>query len=111
MAQTLYSFRESPEFTKRIVDFLPDDDYAKLQRLLQEDPEAGALIVGGKGLRKVRYGAAGRGKRGGLRVIYYWADQRGYIYLATVYAKNAQSDITPKEALRLRGLVQEWLNE
>jgi mRNA-degrading endonuclease RelE of RelBE toxin-antitoxin system len=71
-------------------------------------PDAGAAIPGSGGLRKMRWRARGRGKRGGLRVIYYWADAQGYIYLLAIYEKNEQSDLSPAEISRLRDLVEEW---
>ena len=65
-------FVEVPAFTSRVLRYLGEDRYADLQSHLSRHPTAGAIIPGGKGLRKVRWAASGRGKRGGVRVIYYW---------------------------------------
>ncbi len=108
MTDELYSFRESSLFTRRVLKLLSDDEYAELQGYLQDFAESGAVIVGGGGLRKMRWHAQGRGKRGGLRVIYYVADAYGYVYLVGIYAKNEKLDLTRKEVQDLRHLVEEW---
>ena len=96
-------FVETGLFTRCIHELLSDDDYALLQSLLSVDPKIGALIPTGQGLRKVRWRASGtsRGKRGGIRVIYYClsADQILFVY---AYAKNKQSGLSRAE---LRTLV------
>ena len=109
--ELLYSFRESPQFTKRMAGLMSDDEYSVLQWYLQQHVAEGDIVVGGGGLRKLRWKAPGRGKRGGLRLIYYWADARGCIYLVAVYAKNEKSDLTKQELQRLKVLVEEWLDE
>ncbi len=82
----LLTFCETTSFSKRLLKPLADDDYAKLQRYLAENPEAGALIEGGGGIRKLRFALPGRGKSGGIRVIYYWSvgaridSVDGYLY-------------------------------
>ena len=72
---------------------MDDDEYAALQWALALRPEAGAVIPGSGGIRKLRWGAEGRGKRGGLRVIYYWKRRDGQIWLLTIYAKNEAENI------------------
>ena len=67
----MISFVETKLFTRLLQEYLSDDDYAKLQQTLLADPEAGAIIPGSGGVRKLRWGVAGRGKRGGIRVIYF----------------------------------------
>lgn len=76
-------FIETPVFTRQIVGLLDDDDYAALQAALVFQPESGDLIPGTGGLRKVRWGESrrGRGKRGGVRVIYYWYVDDSLVYL------------------------------
>ncbi len=65
-------FIETPTFTRMVTTLLSDDEYGELQNDLVEDPERGDLIKGGGGIRKLRYAMQGRGKSGGVRVIYYW---------------------------------------
>ena len=100
-------FIETPYFTRFCEEHCNDDDLRNLQQLLIERPDAGALLRGGKGLRKLRWALQGRGKSGGARVIYYWRNAAGRVYLLYAYAKNAQADLT---AAQTRLLV-EWVNE
>ncbi len=65
-----------------------DEEYAALQQALADDPDAGDVIRGSGGVRKVRWGLAGRGKRGGIRVIYYLRSRQGELWMLTLYAKN-----------------------
>lgn len=102
-------FVETPVFTRELQDLMSDDDYRGLQSALLLRPEAGALIPGGGGLRKVRWGVAGTGKRGGLRLIYYWQKAEDCIYMLLVYRKSRQEDLTPQQLRVLRKLVKESL--
>ncbi|MGH7847431.1 MAG: type II toxin-antitoxin system RelE/ParE family toxin [Candidatus Binatia bacterium] len=88
---------------------MSDDDYRALQSALLLRPAAGAIIPGGSGLRKLRWGFAGTGKRGGLRVIYYWQKAEECIYMLLVYPKSRQEDLTPEQLRVLRKLVKENL--
>ena len=86
---------------------LSDDEYGRLQNDLVEDPERGDLIKGGGGIRKLRYALQGRGKSGGVRVIYYWLKDNHLIYMLVVYPKSKKDDLTDKETAILRGFVKE----
>ncbi len=87
-------FIEAPTFTRLVHDYLDDDEYAALQWALALRPQAGVVIPGSGGIRKLRWAAKGRGKRGGLRVIYYWRNSEGEIVLLTLYAKNEAENIS-----------------
>jgi hypothetical protein len=100
-------FVETRVFTRDVVDLLPDDEYRNLQLAPALRPEAGALIRGSRGLRKIRWALPGRGKRGGVRVIYYWATAEGVIFMLMVYPKSRRDELTPQQLKVLRKLVQE----
>jgi mRNA-degrading endonuclease RelE of RelBE toxin-antitoxin system len=104
-------FIESSLFTKQLSDYLSDDSYAELQAFLCRQPDAGNLIRGSGGLRKLRWRASGRGKRGGLRMIYYWRVDRDRIYCLTLYTKNEAEDLSASEIRMLHALVERWLHE
>jgi len=70
-------------------------------------PDLGAIIVGSGGIRKVRWSARGRGKRGGARVIYYWAVKADQLLMLLAYAKNERDDLSPEQLKTLRILVEE----
>lgn len=101
-------FVETSVFTKEIGDLLSDEEYRRLQTALMFRPGAGDVIQGGGGLRKVRWTLRGRGKRGALRVIYYW-DPPGTIYMLLPYKKADQDDLTLEQLKFLRAMVKEWL--
>ena len=101
-------FYETDIFTEQIVEFLDDDSYRELQTVLIRHPESGALIPRSRGLRKIRWRVHGRGKRGGIRVIYYLVT-RDQIYMLFAYAKNQQEDLTQQQLQRLRNLVDQHL--
>ncbi|MEO5363696.1 MAG: type II toxin-antitoxin system RelE/ParE family toxin [Magnetococcus sp. DMHC-8] len=98
------TFIEAPAFSRLVHDHLDDGEYAAMQWSLALHPEAGDLIPGSGGVRKLRWKADGKGKRGGVRVIYYWRNQAGEIWLLTIYAKNETDNIA---AGILRQLKQE----
>ncbi len=102
-------FIETPLFTRPIKDFLPDEDYRLLQLTLLLRPEAGDVIRGGGGLRKIRWNVPGSGKRGGLRVIYYWDIPEDTIFMLLPYQKSKQVDLTSEQLKVLRRLVKERL--
>lgn len=102
-------FVETPLFTARLSAHLDDDSYRALQLALVLRPEQGSLIPGSGGLRKLRWGVEGRGKRGGLRLIYHWDAKREVAYMLFMYAKNEQGDLTPAQVKTLARLVREEL--
>lgn len=98
---------ETPVFTSQIVDALSDDEYSAFQAFLVAHPDSGAVISGSGGLRKIRWSLPGRGKRGGMRVIYYHLTQEGQIWLLYLYAKNRQSNLSHAQLKLLRELMEE----
>jgi mRNA-degrading endonuclease RelE of RelBE toxin-antitoxin system len=92
-------FFEAPIFTQFQREYLDDDEYRKLQQLLGVNPELGDLMPGTGGFRKLRWAdpRRGKGRRGGLRVIYYYFTAEHQIWLMTVYGKDEADDLTPKE--------------
>ena len=86
---------------------LSTDEREQFIAYLACNPTAGAVIRETGGVRKVRWGAAGRGKRGGVRVIYYYHSERIPLFLLTVYAKAQKADLSPKEKAAMRRLVTE----
>ena len=95
----MYSFIETKLFSRLLGDYLPDDEYAALQATLVDAPERGALVKGSGGVRKLRWSQPGRGKRSGVRVIYYAKTHEGVIWMLTIYAKNEEQSI-PAHVLR-----------
>lgn len=88
-------------------EYLTDDDLRALQSFLLVRPDAGDLIRGGSGLRKLRWAAQGRGKRGGARVIYYRQSAHDNIYLIYGYVKNERKDLTLQQIKLLADLLKE----
>ena len=87
------TFVETKLFTGLVQQYLSDDEYLELQVSLIANPDAGDVIRGSGGVRKLRWGVVGRGKRGGIRVIYYLRLQRGQIWMLTLYAKSVDENI------------------
>jgi hypothetical protein len=98
---------ETSIFTRQVQELLSDDDYRQLQMALVIHPEMGAVIPGSGGLRKVRWASAGHGKRGGVRVIYYWAVVHDKILMLFMYAKNERDDLTSQQLKALRRIIEE----
>jgi mRNA-degrading endonuclease RelE of RelBE toxin-antitoxin system len=98
---------ETPIFTQRIHQFLSDEQYRLLQQQLVTKPDSGRVIPGSGGLRKMRWSVSGRGKRGGIRIIYYWAVARGQILMLFVYPKSEQDDLTPMQLRALKRIMDE----
>ena len=99
--------KETSFFTKRVQRLLDKDSYRLLQLRLVADPDAGALIQGTGGLRKIRWEGSGRGKRGGVRIIYYWATRNDVILMLMIYGKNERDDLTADQKKVLRKVVEE----
>jgi hypothetical protein len=98
---------ETSLFTRKIQGLLTDDEYRQLQLALMLYPTIGDLIQDSGGLRKLRWSARGRGKRGGIRVIYYWAVKPDQVLLLYAYAKNEQDDLTPEQLKILRKIIEQ----
>lgn len=95
----MLTFVETRLFTSLVGQYLSDDEYAALQQTLTANPDAVDVIRGSGGVRKLRWGIAGRGKRGGVRVIYYLRSRQGEVWMLTLYAKN-EADSIPGHVLR-----------
>lgn len=93
----MFTFIELQGFSKRRQVLLPDDEFRAFQEILINDPEAGDTISGTGGFRKIRWSRPGTGKRGGVRVIYYNVTIKGRIYLALIYPKNEQDELSRAE--------------
>ena len=100
-------FIETSIFTRQVQQLLTDDEYRQLQRALVNRPNAVSLIVGSGGLRKIRWAKQGGGKRGGVRVIYYWAVSQEQILMLFIYAKGERDDLTPVQVKVLKKIVKE----
>ena len=101
-------FIETPTFTRLIGKLMDDDEYAKLQLTLALRPDWGKVIPGSGGLRKLRWAGSGRGKRGGLRIIYYWQTADDQIWLLVAYPKSERDDLSHDVIKQLRRLVEEF---
>ncbi|ALG66454.1 type II toxin-antitoxin system RelE/ParE family toxin [Beggiatoa leptomitoformis] len=99
---------EPPIFTKLIKALMSDDEYKDLQEALINRPERGVLIKNSGGLRKIRWALEGRGKSGGVRIIYYWMSQDNQLYMLLVYPKNEQDNLTDAQIASLKQIVEKW---
>lgn len=97
---------ETPIFTRRIQAIISDEEYRLLQIHLITKPDAGMVIRGGGGLRKLRWSAGGHGKRGGIRVIYYWFVSQDTLLLLFAYPKSERDDLTPDQLRQLKKIVE-----
>ena len=92
-------------FSKMVYDYLSEDDYTAFQQFLLENPDAGDVVKGSGGVRKVRWARAGAGKSGGVRVCYYTRDAVGQILLLVIYAKSVRASIPAAVLKQLKELL------
>ncbi len=100
-------FIETEVFTQQITQLIPDSSYKKLQEQLISNPYSGKVIRHSGGLRKIRWRLPDRGKRGGIRIIYYWYVEDDEIFMLLAYKKGKQTDLQPEQVKILRQLVKE----
>ena len=100
---------EAPAFTRYLHDYLSEEQYRALQLELVLNPEAGDVMPGAGGFRKMRWAdpARGKGRRGGLRVIFYYFERDQQIWLMTLYGKNEAEDLSPAEKKALKAAIEE----
>ena len=103
-------FVETRLFTNRILDAMSGDEYAALQNHLSLYPDAGVLIPGAGGVRKVRWAGSGRGKRGGSRLIYYW-DCGDRVLMRYVYLKNERENLIEEQKRMMKRIAEEYKHE
>jgi mRNA-degrading endonuclease RelE of RelBE toxin-antitoxin system len=101
-------FIESNIFEKQVDGLLSDDEFAMFQGFLFSNPKAGAVIQGTGGLRKVRWAIQGRGKSGGVRVIYFYVTAAAEIRLIAIYRKGIKDDLNAAEKKTLKKLNENW---
>jgi hypothetical protein len=101
-------FIEAPAFTRYLSDYLADDDYRRLQNQLASNPDLGDVMPGSGGFRKLRWGdpRRGKGRRGGLRVVYYYFLAEQQIWFMTLYDKDEAADLTPREMKSLKSAIE-----
>ncbi len=105
----LLHFTETPRFTKRASKLIDDDEMGGLQWYLNSRPEVGSVIRNSGGMRKMRWSSSGHGKRGGSRIIYYFALAHDKILLLDIYAKNEKADLSRAEIAYLKTELDSWL--
>lgn len=103
-------FVETKLFSKKLPAHLADNEYRELQAYMLENPDAGDIIKGSGGVRKLRWKVEGRGKRGGVRIIYYLEVAESRFLMLTLYVKNELEDLTANEIKLLKKIVEDWDN-
>jgi mRNA-degrading endonuclease RelE of RelBE toxin-antitoxin system len=101
-------FIETQIFTEDLLNLLSDEEYTEFQKYLASNPLAGDVIQSTGGLRKIRWAAGGKGKRGGVRIIYYHVTPDSQIRLLLVYKKGIQDDLTSDQKKTLRHINERW---
>ena len=101
----MLSIFETPTFVAEAAKIWAEDERLEFFSWIATEPEAGAVIAGSGGCRKVRWSRPGMGKQGGARVIYYYLDDTMPLYALLAYAKNAKDDMTPNEKRAVSALV------
>ena len=102
-------FVETPTFTRRLQALLDDEAYRELQEELRRNPERGAVMRGTGGARKIRWAPEGKGKSGGVRVVYYYSPAPGICHMLFVFGKNEQDNLTDQQRSTLRDYIQKHL--
>ena len=97
---------ETPIFTKRVQDILSEEEYRLFQIKIISDPEAGNIIQGSAGIRKIRWAGSGRGKKGGSRILYYWYNKQGLLLMLFIFNKNEKDDLTKTQLKTLQIIVE-----
>lgn len=100
-------FIETSGFSKIRENYFDDSQFNMLQLYLMDRPDAGNIIKGSGGIRKLRWGLQGQGKRGGVRVIYYWITKDNQILFLTAYAKSKASDLSQNAIKTMREIVKD----
>src|SRR5438105_5904433 len=103
----MFTFVETRVFSRIVGDYLSDDELANLQMALATDPDLGPVIPGSGGVRKARWTQPGRGKRGGVRIIYYVRRPDAVIWLLTIYAKNERENIASETLRKIKDEIDE----
>ena len=98
---------ETSIFSRQIQGMLTNEEYRQLQTVLVNRPDAGSIIVGSGGLRKMRWGRQDKGKRGGVRIIYYWAVMQDQLLMLLVYPKSERDDLNAAQLKILRQIIEE----
>ena len=98
---------ETTVFTRQVQKLLSSEEYRQLQIELTNKPSIGAIIPKSGGLRKIRWGYRSKGKRGGVRVIYYWVVQQKRLLMLLIYPKNVRGDLSPAQLKLLRQIIKE----
>ncbi len=104
-------FVETSVFGRQRRELLDEEQFRELQNVLLERPTAGSRIQGSGGLRKLRWGVAGRGKRGGVRLVYFYIESREVILLLLMYPKNVQDDLSSEQKRKLVEIVKAELEQ